>query len=269
MTSEGEAVRLYIRAQAEQTDEARQMLADALANDAALKTPRGTFAGKAAFLEQLSNALTADNFRQASWSEPRREGGALLISGRLPVTATVGGYDLRVEFAVDGRIASVEQAVLPAPPLPPSNLNLDDEMKQTISEAWRGWPLLVACVAANGQPLLSLRGTVQPFGDDCLAFWARNVAGGTVLALETNPRLTLFYRNTQTHITYTFYGRGWVTNDDRERQVVFENSPEIERAADPERRGLAVIIELDEVEGVGPNGRVHMVRDDKGATPQN
>jgi hypothetical protein len=31
---------------------------------------------------------------------------------------------------------------------------------------------------------------------------------------------------------------------------VFENSPERERKSDPERKGLAIIIDLDKVEGV-------------------
>jgi hypothetical protein len=264
MTTQVEAARLYVRAQAEQSDEAMDLLADALADDVAITTPRGTFNGKRAFLEQLANPALADSFRKATWGEPRPNGGTLQISGRLAPPVGISGYEIGVEFAADGRIASVVQAILPGPPLPPSRLHLDAEMKQTINDAWRDAPFLVACAAANGQPLLSLRGTVQVYGEDCLAFWARNITGGTLQAIEANPRVTLLYRNGQTRTNYTFYGRGWITKDEQERWVIFDNSPPIERVADPDRRGVAVMIEIDEVEGSGPRGRIHMVRDGAG-----
>ena len=261
MTDAAEVARLYIQAQSDPTPESISALLAHVSDDTTLKG-RGTFTGPGAIAQQLANQNTAANFRWASWSEPKTDGNGVTVSGRLPIEATVGGYDLRFEFGADGKIAHIEQVTLPAPPLPPSPLKLDDEMKQTIIEAWRGATILVISVDSDGRAIPSLRGTVQPFGDDGLAFWARNAEGSTVGALETNPNLTFFYRNPPARTTYIFYGRGRVTKDDKERRAVYDNSPEPERNADPDIRGVAVIADLDRIEGIGPNGRVLMLRNE-------
>jgi hypothetical protein len=259
-------VRLYIRAQGEPSPEMSEAFAENLTEDAVLKTSRGSFQGREAIRQQLGSPLNAGNFRQAEWSKPEVKGDSIAISGRLPITATVGGYDLRFELVEGGRVGRIEQTTLPAPPLPPSPLRLDEEMKQTIAEAWRGATILVISVDPEGRAVPSLRGTVQAFGDDKLAFWARNGDGATVRALDSNSNLTFFYRNPPARTTYIFYGRGHVTGDASERTAIYDNSPEPERLADIDMKGVAIIAELERVEGAGPNGRVLMVRDTKERT---
>ena len=207
-------IRLFIRAQAEPSAEASDAFAENLTEDAVFKTSRGTFYGRDAIRQQLGTPLNAGNFRQAEWSKPEVAGDVIAVSGRLPITATVGGYDLRFELLEGGKIAGIEQITLPAPSLPPSPLRLDDEMKQTIADAWRGATILVISVDPEGRAVPSLRGTVQAFGADKLAFWARNGDGATVRALDSNPNLTFFYRNSPARTTYIFYGRGAVTHDE-------------------------------------------------------
>jgi hypothetical protein len=54
-----------------------------------------------------------------------------------------------------------------------------------------------------------------------------------------------------------FKGRARIATDADERKKVFEAAPAREQQSDPERKGLAVIVDLDSVEGVlsfGPNG---------------
>jgi hypothetical protein len=54
-----------------------------------------------------------------------------------------------------------------------------------------------------------------------------------------------------------FHGRARIAADEAERSRVFDSAPEREQAADPDRKGAAVIIDLDRVEGVlkfGPGG---------------
>jgi predicted pyridoxine 5'-phosphate oxidase superfamily flavin-nucleotide-binding protein len=254
------AVELYIKAQADRSDELISALADLFTDDIVIETSRGNFEGKAAALAQVGSGQAPAVFQQATWSDPKKEGASLSLSGRLPITAAQGGYDLRFDFAPDGRVRRIQQITVPAPPLPPSPLRLSDDLKQLIKDAWNTSPMLVAAVDPNGQPRLSLRGTVQAISDDRLAFWARNADGGTVGGLEKNPLVTLFYRNPGTRTTFYFYGRAHVTRDEQERRLVYDNSPEPERLADFHYRGLAVIIELDKVEGVTPAGRVHLAR---------
>src|SRR5205814_10560772 len=106
-------IRLFIRAQGEPSPEASDAFAENLTDDAVFKTSRGTFRGRDAIRQQLGAPLKAGNFRQAEWSKPEVAGDVIAVSGRLPITATVGGYDLRFELVEGGKIGSIEQMTVP------------------------------------------------------------------------------------------------------------------------------------------------------------
>lgn len=257
-----EIANLFVKAQSTADAGLIAEVARVLADDAVLKLPRSTLTGRAAILEQLASADVARGFAQAEWSPPESEGDLISISGRLPLRALLGGYMLRFVLGPGGKVSRVEQVNLPAPPLPPDPMRLPVEIKQAIDGSYlNGTPVMFACVDVTGQALLSLRGSAQAYSDDQLAFWARNREGGSVGALATNPRVTAYYRDARVRATYTFYGRGRATRDEDERRRVYDNSPEPERLADPEYRGIGVIVDLDRVEGFGPAGRVHLRRD--------
>jgi Pyridoxamine 5'-phosphate oxidase len=137
-------------------------------------------------------------------------------------------------------------------------LALTDELKTLVNSALaNGAPLLLAAVSPDGKPVLSFRGSVQTYSDDQLGLWARNSQGGTLDAIRTNPNVVLVYRSATTPVLQ-FHGRARVAGSEEERLRVFDAAPERERAADPERKGVAVIVDLDRVEGVlrvGPEGR--------------
>ena len=140
---------------------------------------------------------------------------------------------------------------------PNSPLALTEEIKALVNGALaNGSPLLVIAVSPDGKPVASFRGSVQTYSDDQLGFWARNAEGGTLDAIRANPNVVLVYRSATTPVLQ-FHGRARITLDEAERRRVFESAPEREQAADPERKGAAVIVELDRVEGVlkfGPSG---------------
>ena len=141
----------------------------------------------------------------------------------------------------------------------PSNttLALTDEIKALVNGALaNGSPLLLVAVSPDAKPVASFRGSVQTYSDDQLGLWARNAEGGTLDAIKANPNVVLIYRSATTPVLQ-FHGRARITSDDAERKRVFESAPEREQAADPERKGAAVIVDLDRVEGVlkfGPDG---------------
>jgi hypothetical protein len=141
----------------------------------------------------------------------------------------------------------------------PTPLTLSDEIKAMVNGALtNGTPLLLAAVSAAGKPVVSFRGSVQTYSDDQLGLWARHSQGGTLEAISANPNVVLVYRSPTTPVLQ-FHGRAWITTDAAERTRVFENAPEREQASDPERKGAAVIVDLDRVEGVlrfGPDGPV-------------
>jgi hypothetical protein len=145
------------------------------------------------------------------------------------------------------------------PPPTTQPLALTDDLKALVDNALaNGTPLLLAAVSPDGRPVLSFRGSVQTYSDDQLGLWARNSQGGTLDAIRANPNVVLVYRSATAPVLQ-FHGRARIAEREEERSRVFDAAPERERAADPERRGVAVIVDLDRVEGVllgGPEGRV-------------
>jgi hypothetical protein len=107
---------------------------------------------------------------------------------------------------------------------------------------------------------VSPRGTVQSWSPDQVAMWARDPAGGLLRAIETNPHVSLFYRDPSTRVAYEITGRARVIDDPSDRAKVYERSPATERNMDPRVRGVAVIVEVDSLVGGGLGGRVNLQR---------
>ena len=129
-------------------------------------------------------------------------------------------------------------------------LRLTQELKDLINGAAdNGSPMVLAVVNEKGEPRLSFRGSAQVFGDDQIGLWVRNTGGETLSAVRNNPNAALMYRSATTPMMQ-FSGRIRIADDPAERDRVFESAPPRERASDPERKGVALVIDLDKVEGV-------------------
>jgi hypothetical protein len=123
--------------------------------------------------------------------------------------------------------------------------------------------MIVSYVDPAGQPILSFRGSTQTFSDDQLAIWVRNSDGVFLNAIAKNPKVALMYRDEDTKATYQFQGRARVWTDESARRRIYEKMAEAERNHDPARTGVALIIDLDRVEGwagMSPDGPVNKVR---------
>ena len=143
------------------------------------------------------------------------------------------------------------------------SITLDDELKGIVNGALTSAsPMVLASVDREGRPRLTFRGSIQTFGDDQVGFWARNTEGGTMENIAANPHVAMMYRNAQTRQVLQLSGRARVAQG-AERDRVYDNAPEVERNADPERKGVGVIVDLDRVEGflgMGPDGKPRFVR---------
>jgi hypothetical protein len=142
----------------------------------------------------------------------------------------------------------------PAAPEVLTKLELSDAIGEALKNALPSWkPVAVAYVDASGKPQISFRGTTQRLNDTQLAMWARNPEGGIVKALSANPTLALLYAdwtNPDGRVYLNIVGRGHVETDEGLRRTVFDNSPELERNQDPDRKGVAIVIDVDEVNGI-------------------
>jgi hypothetical protein len=121
--------------------------------------------------------------------------------------------------------------------------------------------LAVSYVDADGSPHLSLRGSVHVHEPDRLALWVRHAEGGLAGAVRANPALALLYRDADSRTTYVFNGRARIADDAETRDAVFRASPQAEQDHDPERLGVAVLVDLDSVTGGTVGGaQVSMTR---------
>jgi hypothetical protein len=141
----------------------------------------------------------------------------------------------------------------------PHAVVLHDEIATAVNNARSdGVAVAVAYIDRDGRPQLSLRGTVHVFSADELAFWARSP--GLPNAVVTNPHIALLYQHLPEHRFYRFDGRARIETDAAVRDAIFDACPAAEQAYDSDRRGAAVVVSIDAVDGSGPTGRVRMRR---------
>jgi hypothetical protein len=140
------------------------------------------------------------------------------------------------------------------PPPPLTELKLPSALKETVNSALaRGRMLSVAYVSPEGRPELSFRGSVQAYSDTQLAIWVRNPEGGIVKAVNSGrPHVALLYGElgAQAKAFVTFRGRGRLESSETVRRKVYDDSPETERNLDKDRKGVALLIDLDSVDGI-------------------
>jgi hypothetical protein len=220
-----------------------------------------------AVLERIARQPTREMYRQVTWSAPQSTDDGTLAIGNMPADAPRSGVVLRFTFDGD-RIGTVHHQHLPPHPGSPSALRLTPSLKRLIDNALATrHPMLLAYTDASGQPVLSFRGSTQAYSDDQLALWVRNASGSMLQSIAKNPKVALMYRDEDSKATYQFQGRARIATDNAERQRIYDASAPVEQAHDFAHLGVAVIIDLDRVEGyagLGPAGqidRVTMVRD--------
>jgi predicted pyridoxine 5'-phosphate oxidase superfamily flavin-nucleotide-binding protein len=132
----------------------------------------------------------------------------------------------------------------------PSPLKLTTEIKSLIAGAFdSGNVLVLGTVSQDQKPLLSFRGSTAVFDDEHLSFWIRNNQGGTIEAIRNNPQVAMMYRSSTVPMLQ-FSGRARIAQSPGERDRVFGLAHQKEQAQDPERKGVAVIVELDKIYGV-------------------
>jgi hypothetical protein len=253
-----ETARMYVAAMAADDD----AFASVLHDDVLSVSPLGRQNGSDAVLAAIKNPMLKPLLADGEWSEPVEGDDTVDLKCTFAPGSMIAGLIVRLVFAPDGRVVRIEQSIVQAAPpaqLPP--IVLTDEMKTIINGALsNGNPILVTYVDANGRPKMSYRGTVHTRGDDQLALWNRDREGGMSRALASNANLSFYIRDTTNNATYFLYGQGRIEEDPAVREEIFLGSPEREQNFDFSRRGVAIVVDLHQVEGSGPGGRFAMAR---------
>lgn len=127
-------------------------------------------------------------------------------------------------------------------------IQFTDEMRESIRTALADrLPMTLAYADAEGRPALSFRGTVYAYSDDQLALWARSPEGGLPLAIASNPHVSMLYANLPERRVWEFQGRARIEPDEATRRTIYDATPEAEQQRDPERAGVALIVDIDRI----------------------
>jgi hypothetical protein len=239
------------------TPEAFDSAAPALAPNAFIMAPvRGEATGREDVVQNLKGAQPAV---VTEWEGPSEEPRGARITARTP-NGQFPGITWLLTFDAQGQIAQVLESRLRAAPSKPEALRITEAMAAAVNGAMdHGTPTVLGYVGEDGQPRLSFRGTTQAYSDDQLAVWARYEDAGLPTAIQKNPRVSIVYY-AQGSGNLIFEGRAHVETAPSVHDTVFEHSPVVEQRADPERKGVAILIDVDKVTGRLAGQRVNMAR---------
>jgi general stress protein 26 len=138
-----------------------------------------------------------------------------------------------------------------APPIL-TELKLSAEMKKAVDSAFESFkPIVVSYVDEDGAPQLSYRGSTQAYSDTQLAIWVRNPEGRVLESIAKNPRIALLYGTFEptARAFMIFRGRARIDSNEAVRTKIYEHAHAFERGQDKDRKGLALVIDLDSVDG--------------------
>lgn len=144
----------------------------------------------------------------------------------------------------------------------PDALDLTGEIATAIDgAALRGATLALAYVRDDLSPAVSFRGSTHVHGPTELALWARKRDSGLATAITERPRVSLVYyggHDGPGPMFLSIEGRARVApeiNDEVWAAII-----DGERQQDPERNGVAVLIEVDTIAGAGAGGYFQQTR---------
>lgn len=138
-------------------------------------------------------------------------------------------------------------------------VQMPEEWQQAITSALSdGYPIVWASSGAEAQPHLAFFGTTQAYSDHEVALWMRNLDRGFLKRIAENPQVAMLYRNPQTRLSLQIHGEARHVDDPAVKQRVWSTAAEVERNADPEMQGTAIIVEVTRVI---QRGQVVMERD--------
>ncbi len=151
-----------------------------------------------------------------------------------------------------------------APSAPPEVTDIDltqwaDAINHALEE---GTPCVLATADDKGYPDIALKGSMMVFDKDHLAWWERSLAE-QIEQVAKNPHIVVFYRNPTEgrripHMR--LYGDAVLHRAGDMREQVMSRTVQRELDADPERKGFAVVVQVNRVR-IGRN----TVQERKGA----
>ncbi len=140
-------------------------------------------------------------------------------------------------------------------------IKLDADIRHNVATAIDNLKTMTcAYVDMEGKPHISFYGSTHVHNDDELALWVRNPEGALLKTLPQNPHVAFIYGDIANSIYYTFNGRGRIVSEEATRDRVYAEMHPIELKFDADKRGVAVVVELDKVTVLSAAGKRVMQR---------
>jgi len=231
-----------------------------LAQDIVVTVGQRTFEGYDDALARISGVWPQTPvYRKTAWPAPVHAGNHVTVDAIMaPVGAGPTEVHLKFRFNDADEITAVEQQNVIGTPLVETD-ELPDFVKYRVNDALANdTPLTVVYVDEDGRPHLSLRGSVQVYSNTQLSLWVRQGTGGIATGIGKNPAIELLYRDNESRSTLIFRGNARVDSDAVVRRAIYDATPEVEQNHEAWESGVAVIVDLTEVGGATPDGRVRM-----------
>ena len=132
-----------------------------------------------------------------------------------------------------------------------------NEFSAVINESLlRGRAAAVAYVDGDGFPAVSYRGSTQILSETQLAVWTRNPADGLATGVAANPKVTIAVFDPESSPMMLSI-RGNARVDAGQNDAVYNGMIQGERDYDPDKGGVAIVIDVTSVRGFGHEGPVN------------
>jgi len=126
-----------------------------------------------------------------------------------------------------------------------------DQMKELVNNALaNGCPCILATVSGSGEPDIGYKGSMMVFDDQSLAYWERT-RRQHLQNVKENPNVIVLFRDAKTRAAWRFHGTATVHEDGPVREQVMARTVKEELEKDPERKGAAVVIQLNKITNMG------------------
>jgi predicted pyridoxine 5'-phosphate oxidase superfamily flavin-nucleotide-binding protein len=139
-------------------------------------------------------------------------------------------------------------------------IKLDDLIARLLHDAVAdGVPCLVGTASATGEPQISPKGSLAVFDAETLSYWERSHRSSQH-HIQENPRVVIYYRNAAraSEMPYRggalrFHGRARIVESGPDRDRAWDLTIPLEQEKDPDRKGVAILIDVDRVEELSGN----------------
>jgi len=130
-------------------------------------------------------------------------------------------------------------------------ISISDQMKDLVDNALaNGSPCILATVAADGEPDIGYKGSMMVFENDSLAYWERTKRVH-MKNVKENPKVVVLFRDAKTKAAWRFHGTATLHESGAIRDQVMARTVKDELDKDPERKGAAVVIQLNKITNMG------------------